>query len=133
MQFSGSSPLKSSFSIILSFKIFLLFLISSSKGLKALATSLASSYNDEPLNQTCPTCGAIMLKNKNGEIYCSENCDKVTLESNDVLCPKCGEGHLVKRVASKGKSKGNEFYACNKYPKCKNIVTIEEYNKLLTN
>lgn len=89
-------------------------------------------YNDEPLNEKCPSCGAIMLRSKDGNIYCSENCDK-KLEENDMIkCPKCGEGHLVKRVASKGKSKGNEFYACNKFPKCKNIVTLEEYNKLLT-
>jgi ssDNA-binding Zn-finger/Zn-ribbon topoisomerase 1 len=74
-----------------------------------------------------------MLKDKDGNIYCSDNCDKVSEQviTNDIVCPKCGQGHLVKRVASKGKSKGNEFYACNKFPKCKNIVTIEEYNNLL--
>lgn len=89
-------------------------------------------YNDEPLNENCPKCGAIMLKNKDGIKYCSENCEKEKeVTSNEILCPKCGDGHLVKRVASKGKSKGNEFYACNKFPKCKNIVTVEEYNKLL--
>ncbi len=48
----------------------------------------------------------------------------------EITCPKCNKGILVKRVAGKGKNKGNEFYACNQFPKCKNILSIEEYNKL---
>ncbi|MBQ3254079.1 MAG: topoisomerase DNA-binding C4 zinc finger domain-containing protein, partial [Acholeplasmatales bacterium] len=32
-----------------------------------------------------------------------------------------------------GKNKGNEFFACSNFPKCKNIITLEDYNKLLLN
>ncbi|MCK5538458.1 MAG: NERD domain-containing protein [Bacteroidales bacterium] len=33
-------------------------------------------------------------------------------------CPKCG-GELLLRVAKRGVNKGNEFYGCNSYPKCR--------------
>ena len=55
---------------------------------------------------------------------------EVTRDDELILCPKCQKGHLVKRVASRGKNKGNEFYACDSFPKCKNLLTIEEYNNL---
>ncbi|MCR5350762.1 MAG: type I DNA topoisomerase [Acholeplasmatales bacterium] len=51
-------------------------------------------------------------------------------DTEEIKCPKCNKGILVKRIALKGKNKGNEFYACNQFPKCKNILSIEEYNKL---
>lgn len=95
-------------------------------------------FNDEPTNERCESCNAIMLKNKDGNLYCSNECYKkiMPLEDQpsnnlDVICPKCGKGHFVKRVANKGKNKGNEFFACNNFPKCKNIITIEEYNSLI--
>ena len=47
-----------------------------------------------------------------------------------MICPTCGKGHMIKRVASKGKNKGNVFYGCSNFPRCKNIMSEEEYNKL---
>lgn len=90
-------------------------------------------YNDEPTNLRCPNCGSMMLKNSKGELYCSKHCDvqKENESSAEVICPKCGKGHLLKRVATKGKNKGNVFYGCSNYPKCKTIVSLEEYNQLL--
>ena len=67
------------------------------------------------------------------KMYVTENNIEEASNNNiqtEITCPKCNKGILVKRVASKGKNKGNEFYACNQFPKCKNILTIEEYNKL---
>ena len=45
--------------------------------------------------------------------------------SDPRLCPECGKGHLIKRVAGKGKNKGNIFYGCSNYPKCKKIISLD--------
>lgn len=44
-------------------------------------------------------------------------------EKTDIICPKCGKGHIVERIAKRGKNKGNRFYACDNFPKCKNILS----------
>jgi ssDNA-binding Zn-finger/Zn-ribbon topoisomerase 1 len=38
------------------------------------------------------------------------------------ICPECGKGHLVPRTAARGKNKGNTFYGCTNFPKCKVII-----------
>ncbi|MDE7263131.1 MAG: type I DNA topoisomerase [Anaeroplasmataceae bacterium] len=88
-------------------------------------------FNDPPTNHHCPKCGSIMLEDKDGTLYCSKHCDKKeeALEES-ILCPKCGKGHMVKRVATKGKNKGNTFYGCSNYPRCKNIMSEEEIEKI---
>lgn len=54
---------------------------------------------------------------------------------NEIICecPKCHKGQIVKKLATKGWNKGKYFYACNKYPNCKNIYNkledIPNYNK----
>lgn len=97
---------------------------------------------DTPTHEACPNCGSMMLKDKDGNLYCYRKCSQkeepkkeefIPRVEEKVLCPKCGKGHLIKRVASKGKNSGNEFYGCSRYPKCKTIVSKEEYNKLLNN
>ena len=35
-----------------------------------------------------------------------------------IKCPKCGEGELIRRKATKGKMKGRFFYGCERYPDC---------------
>ena len=40
------------------------------------------------------------------------------------ICPKCGVP-MVLRVASQGKQKGNQFYGCPNFPKCRQIVPIK--------
>ena len=42
-------------------------------------------------------------------------------KENDKSCPKCGN-ELVLRVAKKGINKGNEFYGCSSYPKCRHTA-----------
>lgn len=37
------------------------------------------------------------------------------------LCPKCQES-MVRRTAKKGDNKGNKFWGCQNYPKCKQVV-----------
>ncbi len=92
-------------------------------------------YNDEPVMEYCPDCKSIMLKDENGNLYCSNKCnEKEKEEANNELivnCPECGKGHLIKRVASKGKNKGNIFFGCSNYPKCKKIISLEEYNSII--
>lgn len=87
-------------------------------------------FNDEPTNMKCTSCGAIMLKDKNGQLYCSKRCELKREPEEQILCPQCKKGHMVKRIASKGKNKGNIFYGCSNYPKCKTILTTAEYEKL---
>lgn len=79
-------------------------------------------FNDEPTDKLCPDCNSMMLKNENNELYCSKHCHDTYKE---VMCPVCKEGHLIKKQASKGKNKGNYFYACNRFPKCRTIFNYE--------
>lgn len=78
--------------------------------------------NDEPTNELCPECNNIMLKDKDGNLYCSVNCSEPKDDYIPITCPKCKKGHIVKRQASRGRNKGNTFYACDNYPRCKNIL-----------
>ena len=101
--------------------------------------------NDEAVEETCPICGARMFIDKDKNIYCInhdtrsskpvEEKPEVHYEMKDgnIICPKCGKGTLVKRVAKKGANSGKEFYACNNFPKCKNLVSLEEYNEIIKN
>lgn len=49
---------------------------------------------------------------------------QATLSKSDEappMCPKCGVP-MVLRVASQGKQKGNQFYGCPNFPKCRQIL-----------
>lgn len=41
--------------------------------------------------------------------------------SSSPQCPICGSG-MVLRVARKGIYAGNQFYGCEKYPRCKGLI-----------
>ncbi|MDY6820190.1 MAG: type I DNA topoisomerase [Deferribacterota bacterium] len=87
---------------------------------------------NEPLDYKCPQCGGglIVKSGKNGMfVACSNypNCKFTTqievnnnkivpkiLEIDDITCDKCGSKMIVKR------SKRGTFFACSKYPECKN-------------
>ena len=86
---------------------------------------------DTPTNELCPNCGSMMILKADGTKYCYKHCEVAKAEDSNVICPKCGKGNLVARVAMKGKNKGNTFYGCSNYPKCKNLISIEEYNELV--
>lgn len=72
-------------------------------------------YADKPLDERCPNCGELMLIDKEGNKYCSAHCEA----NSNIVCPVCGKGHIVKRVAKRGKTAGNVFYACDQFPRCK--------------
>ncbi len=78
-------------------------------------------YNDTPTTELCPKCSSIMLKDKDGNLYCSNSCDEAKDEVNNIKCPNCETGYLIKRQASRGRNKGGYFYGCSNYPKCKTI------------
>ena len=88
------------------------------------------TFSDPPTNHTCPNCGSMMLEDKSGNLYCSKQCDKKQEEEEGILCPVCKKGHMVKRVATKGKNKGNIFYGCSNFPRCKHIMSEEDIQKL---
>ena len=88
-------------------------------------------FNDIPTENKCPNCGALMLMDKDSNLYCSEHCENKANES--LLCPVCGKGNLILRVANRGKNKGNEFYGCSNYPKCKTLISLDDYNRYKEN
>ncbi len=94
--------------------------------------SCKTIIDGKPTNEVCKNCGSMMIESEDGTKYCFKHCENNTNTNEElVTCPKCQKGNLVKRVASKGKSKGQTFYGCSNYPACKNLVSIEEYNNLI--
>lgn len=55
------------------------------------------------------------IKNK---FFIREKEVKQNLKTVESLCPKCGK-ELIIRVAGKGENKGNKFYGCSNFPKCR--------------
>ncbi len=85
--------------------------------------------------EACPQCGKPMVYRESrygtfeacsGYPECKyiKNNDKPKAKpkSTGVTCPKCNKGTIVERVAKKGKNKGNVFYACDNFPKCRHIM-----------
>lgn len=42
------------------------------------------------------------------------------------VCPKCGTT-MVLRTSKRGDTKGNSFWGCPSYPKCRSIIPIETH------
>jgi DNA topoisomerase-1 len=75
---------------------------------------------DIPLDELCPKCGRNMMirHGRYGEFTtCSgyPECKYVKQNYIGVKCPECKDGDLVEKRARKG----NTFYGCGNYPKCK--------------
>jgi DNA topoisomerase-1 len=76
---------------------------------------------DIPLEEMCPKCGTRNLMIRHGRYgeftSCSgyPDCKYVKQNFIGVKCPLCKEGDLVEKKARKG----NTFYGCGNYPKCK--------------
>jgi len=75
---------------------------------------------DIPLDELCPKCGRNMMirHGRYGEFTaCSgyPDCKYVKQNYIGVKCPECKDGDLVEKRARKG----NTFYGCGNYPKCK--------------
>jgi len=99
---------------------------------------------DEVSEHKCPNCGKPMLR-KNGRFGAFLGCSdyptcKTTLrldkegnplppkekpQSTGIKCHKCKEGELVVR-----KSKRGPFLGCNRFPRCRTIVSMKSLDRL---
>ncbi len=53
------------------------------------------------------------------------NCDKeASVELSSPLCPKCGE-EMILRTAKKGSNRGQQFWGCSNFPRCRMIIPFE--------
>ena len=95
------------------------------------------------LDEVCPVCGSNLCVRKNRRnqefIGCSNypKCKYIKTEEKEntaqdtgIICPNCHEGHIVIRTATRGKNKGNIFYACDNFPKCKTTFADMPTNEL---
>ncbi len=81
-------------------------------------------------DEICPECGSplVIRRGPFGEFTACSNypkckyikkAPKKEVVSTGVICPVCKQGEIVERTSTHGRSKGQLFYACNLYPKCK--------------
>jgi DNA topoisomerase-1 len=96
--------------------------------------------------EKCPQCGSPMVERESryGTFEaCSGYPDCKYIKPNEqtaaapvetgITCPSCKKGSIVERVAKKGRNKGNVFYACNNFPKCKTILKGKPTGELCPN
>lgn len=83
-------------------------------GLPIVHVAARASYNAESLAGELASC----FDNTPGSVA-----PVVAVhESGEPICPKCGVS-MVQRTASKGVNKGNQFWGCRNYPKCREVVS----------
>ncbi len=89
------------------------------------ATAERMTIAPQEIGENCPECGhpLVIKRGRFGEfIACTgyPECKytRNIVKSTGIRCPKCGEGELIRRKASKGKVKGRSFYGCSRYPDC---------------
>jgi len=76
---------------------------------------------DELLEENCPDCGKQLVR-KHGQygefIGCTgyPKCKYIRAKTLGIVCPRCGTGELLERMAKKGRRR--VFYGCNRYPAC---------------
>jgi DNA topoisomerase-1 len=68
-----------------------------------------------------PNCKTIMNLDKQGNILPA----KAPAEPTEIICYKCKKGRLVIRQSKKG-----PFLGCNRFPKCRTIVSFKELDHL---
>lgn len=88
----------------------------------------------EYTGEECPKCGRPMVyrESRYGTFeacsgypdckYIKPDENKKEPEKTGITCPKCKKGEIVERTAKRGRNKGNTFYACDNFPKCKNVL-----------
>ncbi|MDD3123239.1 MAG: DNA topoisomerase, partial [Candidatus Izemoplasmatales bacterium] len=94
--------------------------------------------------EICPQCGSKMVfrQGRFGEFeacsdyptckYIKQDESKAADKAYDthVECPECHKGTLLERTAKKGKNKGNKFYGCSSYPKCKFVSPLKPSGRM---
>ncbi len=93
-------------------------------------------------DELCPECGSkLLIRNgRFGEFIACSNFPKchytkkqeetIVPVSTGIKCPNCEHGMIVERISGRGRSKGQKFYACDQYPKCKTTYTsLDEVKK----
>lgn len=80
---------------------------------------------DEESDVVCDKCGAKMMYRTGpfGRYLACPACKatKSIVADTGITCPKCHEGHLVRRRSKRGRY----FYGCSRYPKCDMAVWNE--------
>lgn len=86
-------------------------------------------------DEICPECGSqlLIINGRYGEFIACSNFPKChytakkeapePLVYTNVKCPNCEKGMIVERISKRGRSKGQKFYACDQYPRCKSTYT----------
>jgi len=93
-----------------------------SAGLELIRFQNKKSYSlDEVEKILLPILNA---PDKNDSNMINNEISEMKVNNEDApLCPKCGTP-MVLRQAKKGENKGNKFYGCSNFPKCKEIVEV---------
>ena len=60
----------------------------------------------------------------------AERSNPATDAAKEPVCPLCG-GKLIKRTARKGPGAGNQFYGCENYPRCRGVMNLEQYERMI--
>lgn len=91
--------------------------------------------------EICPNCGGdlVIRKGKYGEFVACGNYPKCKYIKEDetkekpldttIECPVCHSGTFIRHMATRGKNKGQYFYACSNFPKCRNVVNDVPVNQ----
>ena len=86
-------------------------------------------------DELCPECGSkLLIRNgRFGEFlacsgfpkcrYTAKKEAPAPVITTGIKCPNCETGYIVERISKRGRSKGQKFYACGNYPKCKTTYT----------
>lgn len=81
-----------------------------------------SAYNINEIRKYLPAC--IFYDQAPGLIpEPAENTNDKPSFDGEKVCPKCSL-KMIKRIATKGKNIGNEFWVCSAFPKCRHIEVI---------
>jgi hypothetical protein len=91
-------------------------------GLPLLRMPVQWEYNTQEIAERVEP----LLKNKTGISISSTPSTQsgTSQQAGSVpLCPKCGIP-MVLRIASQGDHKGNQFYGCQNYPRCREVKSV---------
>lgn len=105
------------------------------------ASQNMTKVEPEKTGEKCPLCGAdlVVRNGKFGKFVACSNyptCKYIKQDEDvdtGIICPNCHEGHIVKKIVSKGRNKGKVFYACNNFPKCKTAYNDKPTNEYCPN